>query len=252
MTRLAASGLTKRRGRRLVVADVSLEVDAGEIVGLLGPVGAGKTTTISLLAGLTRPDSGRVLVDGIDVTGEDVSRRARRGLGHVPRGPSVIGGMTVRENVLAVVEWTDAGRGDRARRVTDTLDDVGLDALAGVDARALEPADRRRLEVARVLASGADLLVLDRPFGELDGAGGDALAALLGALRERGLGVLVADDDVRANLVLTDRAYVIHEGRILREGTPYDLLRDEEVRRICLPRFTLPELLGPGRDTENG
>ncbi|HGY92324.1 MAG TPA: LPS export ABC transporter ATP-binding protein [Planctomycetes bacterium] len=244
MSFLVAEGLHKRYGGRIVVHDVSIEVDTGEIVGLLGPNGAGKTTTFSMVMGLIRADRGRIHLGGKDITRETVARRARLGMGYLAQEPSVFKGLTVRDNILAVLEWLPGlSRGERRDRADRILAEMHLDRLATRRAALLSGGERRRLEIARILVTEPKLLLLDEPFSGVDPIAVEEIQKLVVGLRERGMGILMTDHNVRETLNVTDRAYIIHEGRILQHGPARRLIEDERVRRAYLGRrFVMPEL----------
>jgi lipopolysaccharide export system ATP-binding protein len=226
---LAAHGLVKSYRRRRVVDDVCLTIEGGEVVGLLGPNGAGKTTTFYLLVGLLHPDIGVVKLDGVDITGVPLYRRARSGIGYLPQEPSVFRGLTVEENILAVLELQSLSRRERQKKVDELLDEFGL----GRHRRRLTPSlsggERRRVEIARALAASPTFLLLDEPFAGIDPIMIEELQQLVCHLKERGLGVLITDHRVRETLEITDRAYIIHQGRILDSGTPRQLAENERV-----------------------
>jgi lipopolysaccharide export system ATP-binding protein len=226
---LAAHGLVKSYRRRRVVDDVCLTIEGGEVVGLLGPNGAGKTTTFYLLVGLLHPDMGVVKLDGVDITGVPLYRRARSGIGYLPQEPSVFRGLTVEENILAVLELQSLSRRERQEKVDELLDEFGL----GRHRRRLTPSlsggERRRVEIARALAASPTFLLLDEPFAGIDPIMIEELQQLVCRLKERGLGVLITDHRVRETLEITDRAYIIHQGRILDSGTPRQLAENERV-----------------------
>ncbi|MCA9320251.1 MAG: LPS export ABC transporter ATP-binding protein [Planctomycetes bacterium] len=244
MTLLATESLRKRYGAKTVVQDVSVGVGAGEVVGLLGPNGAGKTTTFAMVMGLIRPDGGRIVFDGDDVTGLPVSERARRGMGYLSQEPSVFKRLSVRDNVLAVLEWIPGmSRGVRIDRMARILEDLDLSRLGDRRAQDLSGGERRRLEIARILVTEPKLVLLDEPFSGVDPIAIEEIQKLIIGLRERGIGILVTDHNVRDMLTITNRSYIIHEGRILQHGTARQLIDDERVRRTYLgERFVMPEL----------
>ena len=229
MRGLAAHGLVKSYRRRRVVDDVCLTIEGGEVVGLLGPNGAGKTTTFYLLVGLIQPDTGVVKLDGIDITGVPLYRRARSGIGYLPQEPSVFRGLTVEENILAVLELQSLSRRARQEKVDELLDEFGLGRHRQRLTPSLSGGERRRVEIARALAASPTFLLLDEPFAGIDPIMIEELQQLVCRLKERGLGVLITDHRVRETLEITDRAYIIHQGRILDSGTPRELAENERV-----------------------
>jgi len=231
---LAAHGLTKSFNRREVVHDVKLFVGQGEIVGLLGPNGAGKTTTFRMVVGMIRPDSGQIAFRGKDVTSLPMYRRARLGMGYLAQEPSVFQGLTVRENVLAILEAIGIGRRDRLKRASDFLEEFGLGHLASQKAYTLSGGERRRLEICRAMVTDPFLLLLDEPFSGVDPIAVDDLQTVILRLKASGIGILVTDHNVRETLSVTDRSYMIHEGKIWRHGTADDLVSDDEVKRAYL------------------
>ena len=233
--RLACRDLIKSYGVRRVVDEVTVRVESGEVVGLLGPNGAGKTTTFRMIVGLIQPDHGAVFLDDRDLTGLAMHRRARAGIGYLPQEPSIFRGLTVEENVLAILEHVPRmGRKERRERTTTLLEEFGLSERRRNLGHSLSGGERRRAEIARALAPDPRFLLLDEPFAAIDPIAVSELQRIVGRLRNRGLGVLVTDHSVRETLRVTDRAYIIEEGRILFEGTPADLVRSPDVRRAYL------------------
>jgi lipopolysaccharide export system ATP-binding protein len=234
MLKLQAVELGKSyRGRR-VVDDVSLEIGRGEVVGLLGPNGAGKTTTFYILVGLARPDTGRVLLDGDDVTDLPMYLRARSGISYLPQEPSVFRKLTVEENLLAVLETLPLTAEQRRDRLEELLAEMGLETVRYSRAYTLSGGERRRLEIARSLVLEPAFILLDEPFSGIDPVTVVDIQRIIARLREAGIGVLITDHNVRETLRVTDRAYIISHGRIFRAGTPAELSEDSEVRRIYL------------------
>src|SRR5690349_12510498 len=234
MSTLRTHALTKSYGGRTVVRGVSIEVSSGEIVGLLGPNGAGKTTTFYMTVGLTAPDSGRVVLDGRDVTRDPMYVRARKGIGYLPQEPSIFRGLTVEQNILAILETTGADRETRRRRTAELLAELGLTALAKSPAYTLSGGERRRAEITRALVMEPRFILLDEPFAGIDPIAVTDIQKIVFHLKERGIGVLMTDHNVRETLRITDRAYIVHDGAIFRSGTPMELAADEDVRRIYL------------------
>jgi lipopolysaccharide export system ATP-binding protein len=234
MATLRTVELTKSYGGRTVVRGVSLDVASGEVVGLLGPNGAGKTTTFYMTVGLTAPDSGRVVLDGTDVTGDPMYIRARKGIGYLPQEASIFRGLTVEQNILAILETLGldaAGRRDRLRQL---LAELNLTPLAAAPAYTLSGGERRRVEITRALVVSPLFILLDEPFAGIDPIAVADIQKIIFHLKERGIGVLITDHNVRETLRITDRAYIVHDGVIFRSGTPDELANDEEVRRIYL------------------
>ena len=232
---LACHDLVKTYGMRRVVDEVTVRVGSGEVVGLLGPNGAGKTTTFRMIVGLIQPDHGAVSLDERNLTGLAMHRRARSGIGYLPQEPSIFRGLTVEENVLAILEQVPRmGRRERRERARELLEEFGLTERRRNLAHSLSGGERRRAEIARALAPDPRFLLLDEPFAAIDPIAVSELQRIVGSLRDRGLGVLVTDHSVRETLRVTDRAYIIEEGRILFEGTPAELVRSPEVRRAYL------------------
>jgi lipopolysaccharide export system ATP-binding protein len=234
MATLRTEALTKSYGGRTVVRGVSVEVHSGEVVGLLGPNGAGKTTTFYMTVGLTAPDSGRVLLDGADVTDDPMYIRARKGIGYLPQEPSVFRGLTVRQNILAILETLDLGAADRRTRLRDLLAELNLTPLADSPAYTLSGGERRRVEITRALVISPRFILLDEPFAGIDPIAVSDIQDIVSHLSDRGIGVLITDHNVRETLRITDRAYIVNEGTIFRSGTPDTLAEDEEVRRVYL------------------
>lgn len=233
---LRTEGLVKSyRGRR-VVDDVSLRVERQEIVGLLGPNGAGKTTTFRMCMGMVRPEQGRIWFRGHEITRLPIYRRARLGLGYLAQEPSVFRKLTVEENLLAILEVAGAPRERRRARAQELLQEFGLAHLRDSRGEVLSGGERRRLEIARALATEPSLLLLDEPFSGIDPIAVEEIQGLLRALRERGISILLTDHAVRETLHTTDRSYILASGRVLAEGTAADLVENEEVRRVYLGR----------------
>lgn len=231
---LKAVGLEKRYGGKKVVDGVSVAVAPGETVGLLGRNGAGKTTTFAMILGLVPQDSGRVLLNGEDVTDLPMYLRARLGLVLLPQEPSAFRKLTVAENLMAVLETRPAAAASRAARVDEALAEFGLDRLAGAKALTLSGGERRRLEIARAMVLDPDFLLLDEPFTGIDPLAVRDLQSIIRGLRDKGVGVLLTDHAVREALAITDRAYILEAGRVLREGTPAEIVSSEAVRKSYL------------------
>lgn len=231
---LQAVGLVKAYRKRKVVDGVSVEVHPGEIVGLLGPNGAGKTTTFYQIVGFIRPDSGRVRLDGADITRLPMYRRARMGIGYLPQESSVFRKMTVRENLMSILETMKLTRGEREERCTRLLRDLGVDHLASQKAYTLSGGERRRVEIARALVPRPGYMLLDEPFAGIDPIAVNEIQEIVAGLAKQGLGVLITDHNVRETLAITDRAYIMYDGRILISGSADQLAEDPEARKIYL------------------
>ena len=237
---LAALHLDRFYGKFQVVKDVSLAVRRGEVVGLLGPNGAGKTTCFYMIVGLLRPNAGSILLDAREITGDPVYRRARMGLGYLAQEPSIFRRLTVRENILAVLETMEMTRAEREERLHQLLDELNLTQLADRHAHKLSGGERRRVEITRAMARQPSFMLLDEPFVGIDPIAVSEIQDIVGRLRERGLGVLITDHNVRETLRITDRAYIMYEGRILLQGTAEELASDSRAREIYLgERFSL-------------
>ncbi len=234
MATLNTHELTKTYGGRTVVRGVSLAVASGEVVGLLGPNGAGKTTTFYMTVGLTAPDAGRVPLDGQDVTEDPMYVRARKGLGYLPQEPSIFRGLTVEQNLLAILETLDLSAADRRLRARELLTELGLNTVAHSRAYTLSGGERRRAEITRALVMSPKFILLDEPFAGIDPIAVTDIQKIIFHLKERGIGVLITDHNVRETLRITDRAYIVTDGSIFRSGTPTALAGDDEVRRIYL------------------
>jgi len=239
-TDLVASGLAKSYRDRRVVHDVGLVVRRGEAVGLLGPNGAGKTTVFYMITGLVPPDGGRILLDGHDITPYPMYRRARLGIGYLPQEASIFRGLTVSGNIRAVLEVVEPDRAARERDLAELLEEFGLTRLADQPAIALSGGERRRVEIARALATRPSFMLLDEPFAGVDPIAVGDIRRLVRHLTARGIGVLITDHNVRETLGLIDRAYILHSGSVLVEGRPDDIIADPDARRVYLgEEFTL-------------
>ena len=237
---LVARGLRRSFSGRAVVEDVSLALRRGEAVGLLGPNGAGKTTVFYMITGLVRPEGGRIELGGYDITTLPMYRRARLGIGYLPQEASIFRGLSVEDNVLAVLEVVEPDRRRRRNDLEALLDEFGIAHLRKSPAIALSGGERRRCEIARALASRPAFMLLDEPFAGIDPIAVGEIQALVRHLTHRGIGVLITDHNVRETLGLIDRAYIIHSGRVLTSGRPHEIVTDPDVRRVYLgERFRL-------------
>src|SRR5216110_386605 len=234
MAMLRTQDLTKTYSGRTVVRGVSVDVKSGEIVGLLGPNGAGKTTTFYMTVVLTAPDSGRVELNGVDVTDDPMYVRARKGIGYLPQEPSIFRGLTVEQNLLAILETMDLDGPSRRARLRELLAALNLTPLASAPAHTLSGGERRRAEITRALVVSPKFILLDEPFAGIDPIAVADIQKIIFHLKDRGIGVLVTDHNVRETLRITDRAYIVHDGAIFKSGTPDALAADEDVRRIYL------------------
>ncbi|HVF29878.1 MAG TPA: LPS export ABC transporter ATP-binding protein [Pyrinomonadaceae bacterium] len=237
---LTAHSLQKTYGRRRVVDDVSLSVAHGEVVGLLGANGAGKTTTFYMMVGLERTEQGDIYLDGRDVTVLPMYLRARLGLGYLPQEPSIFRKLTAEQNILAVLETMKLTRDERFARLDQLLEEFGVAHVRKIRGDALSGGERRRVEIARCLATEPQYILLDEPFAGIDPLAIDDIRDIILYLKQQGIGILITDHNVRETLGITDRAYIMSEGRILRSGKPEALVEDADVRRLYLgERFSL-------------
>ena len=232
MATLQASNLTKSYGGRTVLREVSLKVNSGEVVGLLGPNGAGKTTTFYLIVGLSPPEMGQVTLNGEDITQDAMYVRARKGLGYLPQEPSIFRGLTVEQNIMAILETLNLTSAQRRARARDLLGELNLTSLAKSPAHTLSGGERRRVEITRALVVSPTFILLDETFAGIDPIAVADIQEIIHHLKERGIGVLITDHNVRETLRITDRAYIVHEGSVFRSGTPASLAADEDVKRI--------------------
>ena len=237
---LEVVSIAKSYDKRAVLSDISLTVGKGEVLGLLGPNGAGKTTCFYSIMGLVRPDSGRILMDGVDVTKLPMYRRAILGLGYLPQETSIFRGMTVAQNIACVLELVEPDKAQRAEDLERLLEEFHLARLRDSPAMALSGGERRRCEIARALAAKPSIMLLDEPFAGIDPLSIGDIRELVKDLKRRGIGVLITDHNVRETLDIVDRACIIYDGRVLFAGTPKELVADENVRRLYLGEsFTL-------------
>ena len=231
---LTVHGVQKAFKKRRVVKGVSLDLNRGEAVGLLGPNGAGKTTVFYMITGLVPADAGKVLIDGKDVTDLPMYRRARLGIGYLPQEASIFRGLTVEQNIMAVLEVVEPSRKKRHEKLDNLLDEFNIGRLRKSPSIALSGGERRRCEIARALASNPSYMLLDEPFAGVDPIAVGDIQELVRHLTGRGIGVLITDHNVRETLKLTDRAYVIYDGQVLTQGKPQEIINNEDVRRVYL------------------
>jgi len=231
---LLVRGLVKRYSHRKVVDDVEIQINPAEIVGLLGPNGAGKTTTFYMIVGLLRPDKGRIFLEGKDITRLPMYKRARQGIGYLSQEPSIFRQLTVRENIWAILETTKLTHAERKEKLKSLLRDLGVEDLAENKACLLSGGEKRRVEISRALVTTPQYILLDEPFIGIDPITTVEIQQIVGRLKNKGLGVLVTDHNVRETLEIIDRAYIMYEGRILLSGTAKELLESEEARKVYL------------------
>lgn len=234
VTGLQVRGLRKSYRNRPVIRDVSVDLARGEVVALLGPNGSGKTTCFYCIAGLVTPDAGEVIIDGKDATGLPMFRRARMGIGYLPQEMSIFRGLTVEQNIMAVLEVVESDGHKRRNRLEELLGDFSIGHLRGAQALALSGGERRRVEIARCLASNPSFLLLDEPFAGVDPIAVGEIRALVHDLKSRGIGVLITDHNVRETLGIVDRAYILHDGHVLMSGTTAEIVDDPRVREVYL------------------
>jgi lipopolysaccharide export system ATP-binding protein len=231
---LVAENVQKSYKKRMVVRGVSLAVGRGESVGLLGPNGAGKTTVFYMITGLVPSDAGRITIDGQDVTGLPMYRRARLGIGYLPQEASIFRGLTVEQNIMAVLELVEPNRKQRKEQLDSLLEEFHITRLRKSPSMALSGGERRRCEIARALASRPSFILLDEPFAGIDPIAVGDIQQLVRHLTDRGIGVLITDHNVRETLSLIDRAYIIYDGQVLTQGKPAEIIANEDVRRVYL------------------
>lgn len=231
---LRVVNLRKSYRKRLVIRDVSMELGRGEVVALLGPNGSGKTTCFYAIAGLVTPEGGQVMIDGRDVTALPMYRRARLGIGYLPQEMSIFRGLSVEDNILAILEISEPDHTSRRERLEELLGEFSIEHLRRAPALALSGGERRRAEIARCLAAGPKYVLLDEPFAGVDPIAVGEIRHLVADLKNRGIGVLITDHNVRETLEIVDRAYILHDGKVLMSGTTDEVVRDENVRRVYL------------------
>jgi lipopolysaccharide export system ATP-binding protein len=234
MADLQAQSLVKTYRRRRVVNELSLQVNPGEVVGLLGPNGAGKTTTFYMITGFIRPDKGRIFLGEKEVTSLPMYKRARLGIGYLSQEPSVFRRLTVEQNILAILEMVDGNRKNRTERLQQLLNELNIASLAKHKAYTLSGGERRRVEITRALVTDPKFMLLDEPFAGIDPIAVEDIQKIIARLKSKGLGILITDHNVRETLSITDRAYIIYEGEILKSGTSEFLANDPEARKIYL------------------
>ncbi len=234
MEGLRATNLVKSYRKRKVVKQVSINVKRGETVGLLGPNGAGKTTTFYMVVGLTRPDSGTVMLDDVDVTHFPMHLRAMKGMSYLPQEPSVFRKLTVEENIVAVLETQDISSFERKKRARALLRELNILHIKNSKAYSLSGGERRRVEISRALATSPVFILLDEPFAGIDPIAVADIQSIIAHLKDRGIGVLITDHNVRETLSITDRAYIINDGQIICSGLPSEVAQDEKVKQIYL------------------
>jgi len=235
-----ARGLHKCYGSFEAVRGIDFEVRAGEVFGLLGPNGAGKTTTFYMIVGLVKPDTGSIMLDGADITSLPMYRRARLGIGYLPQEASVFRGLNVEQNIMAALEVVEADHDRREQMLAELLAEFGISHLRRTPALALSGGERRRVEIARALATQPGYILLDEPLAGIDPIAVGEIRDLVSHLKDRGIGVLITDHNVRETLEIIDRAYILHDGQLLMEGRPEEVVAHEDVRRVYLgERFSL-------------
>ncbi|MCP4818018.1 MAG: LPS export ABC transporter ATP-binding protein [Shimia sp.] len=231
---LKVESLRKAYRKRVVIRDFSMDLNRGEVVALLGPNGSGKTTTFYAVAGLLQPEGGRVVIDGIDATTLPMYRRAKLGIGYLPQEMSIFRGLSVEDNITAILDITQKDRHKRRERLEELLSEFSIEHLRRAPALALSGGERRRVEIARCLAADPKYLLLDEPFAGVDPISVGDIRHLVADLKKRGIGVLITDHNVRETLEIVDRAYILHDGKVLMSGTPAEVVENENVRRVYL------------------
>ena len=232
--KLSTKGLYKQYGKRMVVKDVDLDVNKGEIVGLLGPNGAGKTTTFYMITGMIKPTKGKIFLDENDITNRAMYQRSRSGIGYLSQEPSIFGKLSVEDNLRLVLEMTDLTKEEQDEKVEKLLDDLTIQHIRKNIGNNLSGGERRRVEISRTLAIDPDFILLDEPFAGVDPIAVEDIQSIVTSLKERNIGVLITDHNVRETLFITDRSYLLFDGKILKSGTSESLANDEEARRLYL------------------
>jgi lipopolysaccharide export system ATP-binding protein len=237
---LEAKHLHKRYGAKSVVCDVDLILNKGEIVGLLGPNGAGKTTTFYMITGMIKPTNGQIFLDQKDITGDPMYKRSRKGIGYLSQEPSIFGKLSVEDNLRLILELTDLSKSDQEEKICTLLEDLSITHLRKNKGGSLSGGERRRVEICRTLAIDPDFILLDEPFAGVDPIAVEDIQSIVRSLKNRGIGVLITDHNVRETLSITDRSYLLFEGKILKSGTSDELANDQEARRLYLgEKFSL-------------
>jgi lipopolysaccharide export system ATP-binding protein len=234
--KLRSENIVKIYGRKEVVKEVSIEVNKGEIVGLLGPNGAGKTTSFYMIVGLIKPNSGKVFFDGDDISNLPMYKRSQLGIGYLAQEASIFRKMTVEDNLLSVLEMTNLNKSEQKQKCEDLLDEFGLQKIRKNIGRLLSGGERRRTEIARCLSTDPSFILLDEPFAGVDPIAVEDIQDIVSKLKEKNIGILITDHNVHETLSITDRAYLLYEGQILKSGTSEELVSDEEVRKLYLGR----------------
>jgi lipopolysaccharide export system ATP-binding protein len=232
--KLSTNGLYKRYGKRWVVRDVDLNVNKGEIVGLLGPNGAGKTTTFYMITGMIKPTKGHIILNERDITNRAMYQRSRSGIGYLSQEPSIFGKLSVEDNLRLVLEMTNLTKKEQTEKVEKLLDDLSIQHIRKNIGNNLSGGERRRVEISRTLAIDPDFILLDEPFAGVDPIAVEDIQSIVKSLKERNIGVLITDHNVRETLSITDRSYLLFDGKILKSGTSESLANDEEARRLYL------------------
>ena len=232
--KLSTKGLNKQYGKRMVVRDVDLDVNKGEIVGLLGPNGAGKTTTFYMITGMIKPTKGKIFLDKNNITNRAMYQRSRSGIGYLSQEPSIFGKLSVEDNLRLVLEMTDMTKEEQSEKVEKLLDDLSIQHIRKNIGNNLSGGERRRVEISRTLAIDPDFILLDEPFAGVDPIAVEDIQSIVISLKERNIGVLITDHNVRETLTITDRSYLLFDGKILKSGTSESLANDEEARRLYL------------------
>ena len=232
--KLSTKGLYKQYGKRMVVQDVDLDVNKGEIVGLLGPNGAGKTTTFYMITGMIKPTKGKIFLDKNNITNRAMYQRSRSGIGYLSQDPSIFGKLSVEDNLRLVLEMTDMTKEEQSEKVEKLLDDLSIQHIRKNIGNNLSGGERRRVEISRTLAIDPDFILLDEPFAGIDPIAVEDIQSIVISLKERNIGVLITDHNVRETLSITDRSYLLFDGKILKSGTSESLANDEEARRLYL------------------
>ena len=231
---LRAENIMKMYGNRTVVKSISLQVEQGEIIGLLGPNGAGKTTSFYMIVGMIKPNEGRIFLDDMEITKDSMYKRAQKGIGYLAQEASVFRKLSVEDNIMSILEFTDLDKSERKKKLEDLIDEFSLGHVRKNRGDLLSGGERRRTEIARALASDPKFILLDEPFAGVDPIAVEDIQSIVAHLKDRNIGILITDHDVQATLAITDKTYLMFEGGILKEGTPKELADDELVRKVYL------------------